>query len=666
MRRWASPVVIISILALLVSTTPVVLIGAGTSIVTDPTFLLFRVAPSTPLEFVTIQNVSNRSADALGWSIDDGEGWIRVNVTTILQPGGRLSLSADSLAFKSYYPHELVIGYRDDHVTRHGTFALADKGDQVDLISSGGKIADTFCFGSSTPSAAWSGMPFAPLPKGDMAVRNLAIQDSGTSADWYRSCVGRSEQSLTSFQASVEAFTCPESGQNQMIREISGAQTTIDACVYELGDPVVTKLFTDAEFRGVKVTLLIEGQPVAGLSNESKTAIVSLINAGCDVRRMVSNQSYRRYDCLHAKYFVIDQERVTVMSENWAAGLLSNRGWGVTVTSDELAQAVLDMFREDSSLARRDVTGASSVVSDWYAPPNLVVVPLPGPAASGPMMAGVSLIVSPDTSYQGVLDLISSATTRLLVEQLNIDPAWVGKNQIMEELVNAAERGVQVRVLLDQTFVDTSTTSNNTMTVDALNVLAQSKSLDLEARLVSDYHDLGVLHNKGVIADDQVLVSSINWVDSSVFQNREVGLVIASPSVSSFFADFFWRDWAVDPDPPMISVPWNNLTLIEGEPVVLDARQSRDNAGISSFLWTDGLTGAEWNGSYVLAFLGLGIHQITLKETDRFGNQAMVKILVIVDPPNTADEPNYLLIIPVGAAGLVCCIWAVLKRFKGG
>jgi hypothetical protein len=323
------------------------------------------------------------------------------------------------------------------------------------------------------------------------------------------------------------------------------------------------------------------------------------------------------------------------------------------------------MFREDSSLERRDVMEASSAVSDWYAPPNAVVVPLLEPAAISPVMAGVSLMVSPDTSYQGILDLVSSATTRLLVEQLNLDPAWVGKNQIMEELVKAAERGVQVRVLLDQTFDDTSTTSNNTMTVDALNALAKGRNIDLEARLVSDYHDLGVLHNKGVIVDDQVLVSSINWVDASVFQNREVGLVISSPSVSSFFADFFWRDWAVDPYPPTISVPWDNLTLIEGEPVILDARNSRDNTGISSFLWTDGLTGKEWNGSYVLAFLGLGIHQITLKVTDRFGNEAMTKILVIVEPPTIVDEPNYLLIVPAGAAGLACCIWVVLKRFKG-
>lgn len=410
--------------------------------------------------------------------------------------------------------------------------------------------------------------------------------------------------------------------------------------------------------------MLIEGQPVAGLSNSSKTAITSLMAAGCDVRLMVSNQTYRRYDCLHAKYFVVDRDRVTVMSENWAGGLVSNRGWGVTVVSNELGEDVLGMFRDDSSLEKRDIKEASEVVRDWDHPPEVVGVPALYASASAPVMAGVSLIVSPETSFQGLLDLVSSATATLLVEQLDIDPAWVGKNQIMDALVAAADRGVQVRVLLDQTFVDTSDSSNNSMTVDALNALAKERGIDLQARLVSDYHDLGVLHNKGVIADDRVLVSSINWVDSSVFQNREVGLVLSSPSISSFFSEFFWKDWSVDPDPPTISLPWNDLNVTAGQPIVLDARESRDNAGISSYTWTDGLTGQVWNGSYVMAYLGAGVHEITLNVTDRFGNSATAKMVVVVHTPTSVDDPNYLLLVPAGGVGLACLFWALFRKLK--
>jgi phosphatidylserine/phosphatidylglycerophosphate/cardiolipin synthase-like enzyme len=629
-------------------------------------FLLVRVAPSTPLEFVTIQNVSDHTIDAKGWSVDDGEGWIRINASMALEPGARLSFCADHSSFEDYYPDELKLGYRDVTVTRHGTFTLADKGDQVCLVSPGGEIRDSFCYGTATAPLGWTGAPFTPMPKGDMAERDRGLPDSNSSVDWFRSCAGRSEHVETSCRGYVDPFTSPEDAQNRMVREIGGARTRIDACVYELGDPVVTGLFTEAERRGVHVTLLIEGQPVAGLTNSSKNAIVTLERAGCDVRLMVSNQSYRRYDCLHAKYFVVDGDRVTVMSENWAGGLESNRGWGVTVVSRELADEFTEMFRDDSSLTRRDVQKAGTLVRDWYVPPSEVSLPDLRGAAMVPVMANVSLIESPDTSFQGLLDLVSSATKRLLVEQLDIDPAWVGKNQIIEGLVAAAERGVQVRILLDQTFVDTSNSRNNSMTVNALNELGKEPGIDIQARLVSDYHHLGVLHNKGVIADDQVLVSSINWVDASVFQNREVGLIVASVPVSSFFADFFWRDWDKDPYPQVISLPWNNLTVTEGQPVVLDARGCRDNAGICSYIWKDTMTGSSWNGSCVMAYLGLGIHKIDLTVTDRFGNEANETMMVVVVPSSSIDEPNYLLVVPAGAVGLACGIWAVWKKLKGG
>ena len=663
MRRWAYPVTVLAVLFLLIPALPVTS-GTETSGVQTPVFLLIRVAPSTPLEFVTVQNVSNRTSNALGWSLGDGEGWIKVNQTILVKPGERLSFSPDAAAFVTFYPDEPVMGYRDGRVIRHGTFTLADKGDQVSLFAPTGDGIDSFCYGDTVPPTGWSGLPFTPLPKGDIAVRDIRFADTGTSSDWFRSCAGRSELGSTSYRASVDPFTCPEGGQERLVREIGNARANIVACVYEMGDPVVTEVFAEAEARRVNVTLLIEGQPVAGLSNASKTAISTLVDAGCDVRLMTTNQSYRRYDCLHAKYFVIDRDRVTVMSENWAGGLVSNRGWGVTVVSQKLADDVIAMFREDSSLERQDVREASSLLSDWYSPPAEVKVPEPVAVATTPVTADVSLVVSPDTSYRGILDLVSSASTRLLVEQLDVDPAWVGKDQIMDQLVDAAVRGVQVRVLLDQTFVDTSSKRNNSMTVDALNSLAKERGIDLEARLVSDYHDLGVLHNKGVIADDKVLVSSINWVDASVFQNREVGLVISSPAVSAYFAGFFWQDWAVDPFPPTISLPWHNLNLTVGQPLVLDCTKSRDNAGISSFVWTDELNGNHWNGSYVLVYLGLGIHEITLNVTDRFGNVATAKLLVIVKPATAVDEPNYMLLVPAGAVVLACCMWAVWKKTK--
>ena len=71
-----------------------------------------------------------------------------------------------------------------------------------------------------------------------------------------------------------------------------------------------------------------------------------------------------------------------------------------------------------------------------------------------------------------------------------------------------------------------------------------------------------------------------------------------------------------------------------------------------------------WNGSYVMTYLEVGIHQITLNVTDRFGNYAVEIMTVIVQPTSYDDGPNLLLIVPAGAIGLAFCLWPIFRKLK--
>ena len=111
---------------------------------------------------------------------------------------------------------------------------------------------------------------------------------------------------------------------------------TRDALVADL--PGVTR------DRHYGVCRLIEGQPLGGLSEASKAAATALKDAGCEVRELRSQDAYKRYDYLHAKYLVVDSSRSVIMSENWGTGLWSNRGWGVCAESAGLAWYLEGMF----------------------------------------------------------------------------------------------------------------------------------------------------------------------------------------------------------------------------------------------------------------------------------------------------------------------------------
>jgi len=60
-----------------------------------------------------------------------------------------------------------------------------------------------------------------------------------------------------------------------------------------------------------------------------------------------------------------------------------------------------------------------------------------------------------------------------------------------------------------------------------------------------DTTKLDAIHNKGVIVDEKaVLVSSINWSNESVTENRETGIIIYDSDVANYFTNIFEWDWA--------------------------------------------------------------------------------------------------------------------------
>ncbi len=111
----------------------------------------------------------------------------------------------------------------------------------------------------------------------------------------------------------------------------------------------------------------------------------------------------------------------------------------------------------------------------------------------------------------------------------------------------AAEAGIPVRLLLDATL--DKDPSGNPATEARFNEMGEM-GLDMAARLMSPYHNFTVVHNKGWVVDDKVVISSVNLVRNAFEENREVGLIVRSPAIADWYARSFWEDWKVDPSPP--------------------------------------------------------------------------------------------------------------------
>jgi phosphatidylserine/phosphatidylglycerophosphate/cardiolipin synthase-like enzyme len=348
---------------------------------------------------------------------------------------------------------------------------------------------------------------------------------------------------------SGSAFVSPDSSYEVYKDFVQSTEHTLLVNVYEFSSLTMADDLIEAEKRGVGITVLLEGGPVGGVSDEEKTVISSLREAGIPVYFVSgSSTSPAPYRFDHAKYIVADSERVMLTSENFKPagfperGMRGNRGWGVVIEDPRVADYFTEVFHYDCG-------------GDWVTPATC------GADKAGEQLSGKSYqwefgtlpftgasvvpVLAPDTSYL-IEEMISGAEKSIDIEQAYItNQSKESLNPYMQAAVDASRRGVRVRVLLDSSFFNIDEDSDNDEMVRVLNQLAREEQLPLEARCANlRANNLEKIHTKGVIVDrNSVLVSSINWNTNSPQFNREAGVIIIHPEVAGYFSSVFEDDW---------------------------------------------------------------------------------------------------------------------------
>jgi len=630
------------------------------------------LCPSFGVEYVALRNAGGKIVEIKGCIISDGEGEVTITSNHSLQPGQELYLCSNLSLLRKVYPKESAYLIHSNATSVSGRYVLADEGDEAILIGSDGEVIDVVVYGDSDYSGVgWTGKSIKKPTKGHEIHRksNDIMLDTNRSLDWYITTPARSEFTSIAAFALVEPFLAPDEARSVLAREFQHASSSIRASVYELDDPEIVSVLSSRARNAVDVSILLEGQPVGGLSESGKSSAWELADAGATVSFIKSREGFKRYDYLHCKYAIMDGHRSVIMSENWAKnGMDHNRGWGVVVESRDVASFMTDVFEQDSFNGSLDIQPIGQALDR----DDNQMIDLPFMNDQNPMdlpqfQAYVRPLLAPDYARDRIADLMQNASSRILVEQFYCSPSWLSSDGLVSGLLSAASRGVSVRVLLDSSWFSSGETRNNTEIVEGLNRKAQELSLDLRARLVSQYHPFQIIHNKGIIIDNTTIVSSMNWVDASFYENREVGIEISSSEVATYFGDTFWMDWAIDPYPPVVNLSFHSATIYEGTPVLLDASRSTDNTGIASIRWDDGGDGSfEWEGPIHLVRLEPGKHLISVIILDKFNNSATSEIEILVLRTIEVGKNDLLLYVPLGVGAGVFVTWRILKRIKTG
>ena len=295
----------------------------------------------------------------------------------------------------------------------------------------------------------------------------------------------------------VQVFVEPNAGEHPVTNAIEGAKKSVWLEMYILSDRNVIRALEDAANKGIDVRVMLEPHPF-GSSSPTRT-IDQLKAAGAKVE-----DSSPSFALTHEKGMIIDGTTAYIMTSNFSRAALggyssnssyNNREYDIVDTNAQDVQAVTAIFQADWNRSTAS-----------FNDPNLVV--------------------SPVNSRNDLTALINSAHHTLLIENEEMNDS-----SIEQALVNAAQHGVQVQVILPG-----SSSSSYSQGIDTI------KQGGVQVREDSRLY----IHAKMFIVDGQkAFVGSENISTQSLDQNRELGILVSDQGVLTTLQQTFQQDWGV-------------------------------------------------------------------------------------------------------------------------
>ncbi len=495
---------------------------------------------------------SNEGADISGWSVIDGEGIHAFPANTVLRPGEPLWIVGNQTAWQAH-DGPAPAGFWSDTALQ-----LANSGDILEIANAEGQTVDSVSWG------AGSGLNYTSPGAIYTRDRNAGgWVDTDRAADWVTPRIhriGESQLDAPTFRVhNLTLYASPDSSFAVLSRLISGATERLHLHVYELRSAALVDLLVAAKANhpSLDLAVLVDAAPVGMTASERHATADALhrIQAAGGTALLAGSG---RYDNHHLKVLVAD-DAVAVQSENWVESGVpqdptwGNRGWGVVVHDATAAQWFATWLAADRA-AWEVATFDRDAFDPLFSRPARLA---PRSGQYGPVVQALELqgdfdvtpLVSPDHMQDPRRDplaaLIRDADQAIESEQLDLASGaanklgWRSDDALTAALSAAARRGVAVRVLAAAPF------GNDAGNQPTLDLLASSGARGA----VFDRKGIAILHNKGLVIDDVVIVGSMNGNHHSRSANREVDLILGGPGIAPYYRALFDADWdGVGPD----------------------------------------------------------------------------------------------------------------------
>lgn len=309
-----------------------------------------------------------------------------------------------------------------------------------------------------------------------------------------------------------------------VLEAIAVAQRSIDALISSVSiddNPILPALAAAAE-RGVIVRAVLDASDWAPeITVKNQPALSYFLQQGIEAR--FDDPSVT----LHAKLVIVDETTIILGSSNWNRyALTEHRQADVLIRSATIGAFYVDYF---------------NVLWQDAASDRGVVVALPDTFGDQPLVLPLADLPESGSYARALLVLLANAERSIYVTMYRMStyPGYGDSlaNDLLYGLIDAANRGLDVKVLLDDCAYYADSAEANLMSALVL------QQRGVEVRFDEPEH---TTHTKLVIVDGQtVVLGSTNWNYYALQRNCEIDIAFVNlPEIAKSFESFFQTLWA--------------------------------------------------------------------------------------------------------------------------
>ncbi|MBO5384846.1 DUF1669 domain-containing protein [bacterium] len=309
--------------------------------------------------------------------------------------------------------------------------------------------------------------------------------------------------------------TCNTSACIRLLSEIDNSNSTIDIALYGYREvPEITSALKRAKSRGVRIRYVYDSLYDTSRNyypdNEVIEKLASSYRSDRSSSQTLSNM------LMHNKFLIFDNKTVYTGSMN-----LSSTG----TSGFDINSIIIIKSKEVANLYTKEFE--QMLNGKFHTEKNIFTTNRKFLLDN----SEIEIYFSPkDKPTNRILELIKNAKTYIYIPTFLIT-----HNEIATELINAHNRGVDVRIIIDANSVTTRNTKHSQLRKSGIMLKTENYA--------------GKLHAKTMIIDDTYFVSgSMNFSNSGANKNDENLVIIKDKDIAKLHRNFFLYLWTIIPN----------------------------------------------------------------------------------------------------------------------